>query len=50
MSYSRLSKKAYDETFNMHRENAYFDSDDNDRKDDELFYVSELVKRVPIKE
>ncbi len=50
MSYSRLSKKAYDERFNMLREYAYFDSDDNDRKDDELFYVSELVKRVPIKE
>ncbi len=44
----KLSEDKYEERINMLREYAYFDSNDNDRKDNDLLDISELVQRVPI--
>lgn len=49
ISDSLLPDKIYEERINMLREYVYFDSNENDRKDDDYLDISELVKRVPIK-
>ena len=44
----KLLEDKYEERIHMLREYAYFDSNDNDRKNDDYLDISELVERVPI--